>query len=66
MMGHSLTVDVPPEIYDQLQRRAALMQRTIEDEFVLALAATMPDDSNLPGNVATMLASFTTSNTMNE
>jgi hypothetical protein len=59
MAGHTLTVDVPPELFSQLQQRAAASARRVEDEVILALASALPSN-NLPDDLAEMLASFAT------
>jgi hypothetical protein len=58
--GYTLTVDVPPELYNQLQQRAAASARRVEDEVILALASALPDTNVLPDDLAGLLASFAT------
>src|SRR4051794_16082811 len=60
MVGHTLTVDLPPELFNQLQQRAAASARRVEDEVILTLAAALPDDNGLPDDLTEMLASFAT------
>src|SRR3954469_7326360 len=60
MAGYTLTVDVPPELYNQLQQRAAASARRVEDEVILALASALPDTNVLPDDLAGLLASFAT------
>jgi hypothetical protein len=59
MADYTLTVTVPPTLYDQLKDRAERMHRRIEDEIVLALAATLPAEASLPVDLAATLASLT-------
>ena len=58
MSDRTVTVTMPPALYDQLKQRAAQRQRSLEDEMVLALAATVPPDAGLPADVADTLASL--------
>jgi plasmid stability protein len=58
MSEHTVTVTVPPALYDRLKQRAAQRQRSLEDEMVLALAATMPAEAKLPANLTDVLVSM--------
>ncbi len=58
MRERTVTVTVPEGLYDQLQQRAAQRQRSLEDELVLALAASIPADAGLPVDLSDTLASL--------
>lgn len=58
MTNHTLTVVIPEILYGHLRRRAEQAQRPIEDELVLALAASLPVDADLPADLAATLASL--------
>ncbi len=58
MSARTVTVTVPEALYDQLRQRAAERQRSLEDEMVLALAATMPAEARLPTDLADTLTSL--------
>lgn len=53
-----VTVTVPLALYDRLKQRAAWRQRSLEDEVVLALAATVPSEAGLPAGLTDALASL--------
>jgi len=53
-------VTVPGPIYEQLKQRAELTQRSVEDEVVLALAATDSARDDLSTDLATTLAALPT------
>jgi hypothetical protein len=58
MADYTLTVTVPSALYDHLKDRAERTQRPIEDEIVLALAASMPTEDSLSADFAATLASL--------
>ena len=58
MSDRTLTVTVPPALYDHLQQRAAQRQHSLEDEVVLTLAATVPAATELPADLVTLLAAM--------
>lgn len=58
MAEHTLTVSVPPALYDELKHRAERMQRSIEGEVVLTLASTVPSEVSLPADLVATLASL--------
>ena len=58
MANRTLTVTVPASLYDHLQQRARQRQHSIEDEVVLALAATVPDGDQVPADLKAMLDSL--------
>ena len=55
---HTVTVSVPPALYDYLQQRAKQKQRSLEDEVLLTLAATVPAQVALPADLEATLASL--------
>jgi plasmid stability protein len=59
MSDHQLTVTVPSALYDRLKQRAAQRQRSLEDEVVLALAATVPSEAEEMADLDATLASLT-------
>lgn len=59
MDKRTLTVEVPPTLFDQLKERAERTHRSIEDEAVLTLAATISEEDTLPSDLASTLGSFT-------
>lgn len=58
MTDRTVTVTVPPGLYEHLQQRAQQRQRSIEDEVVLTLAAAVPAGGALPSDFAATLASL--------
>ena len=60
MNSYRLMVTVPGPIYEQLKQRAELTQRSVEDEVVLALAATDSARDDLSTDLATTLAALPT------
>ncbi len=55
---HTVTVAVPPALYDHLQQRARQKQHSLEDEVVLTLAATVSAHEALPADLEATLASL--------
>jgi hypothetical protein len=60
MGDRTVTVTVPANLYDHLQQRVQQRQHSIEDEVVLALAATVPDRDQVPADLKTILTSLAT------
>jgi hypothetical protein len=58
MGDRTVTVTVPPGLYEHLQKRAQQRQRSIEDEVVLTLAAAVPSGDALPSDFEATLASL--------
>lgn len=58
MSDRTVTVAVPPDLYEHLKQRAQQRHRTIEDEVVLTLAATVPVGDDLPADLSATLASL--------
>lgn len=58
MGGRTVTVTVPEALYERLSQRAVERQRSLEEELVLALAATVPDEDGTPAELAQTLASL--------
>ncbi len=58
MTDRTVTVTMPPALYEQLQQRAAQRQRSLEDELVLPLAAMMPPDAGRPADMANTVTSL--------
>jgi hypothetical protein len=58
MTNRTVTVTMPPALYEQLQQRAAQRRRSLEDELVLTLAETMPPKAGRPADVADTLTSL--------
>lgn len=57
MAGRSVTVELPDELYERLQRRAVEAQRSLGDEVVLVLATAVPGDGDrLPPDLERELA----------
>jgi plasmid stability protein len=46
MASQPITVNLPESLYERLQQRAAEAQRTLEEELLDAVAATLPPDLN--------------------
>jgi plasmid stability protein len=57
MADRTVTLNLPQQVYDQLQARAQRSRRRVEDEAALALAATMRSDA-LPADLEAALASL--------
>ncbi len=51
-------VTVPEPIYERLKQRAEQARRSVEDELVLVLAATVPARDDVPTDLATTLAAL--------
>lgn len=58
MRERTVTVAVPPALYDQLEQRAAQAARSVEDEVVLTLAAAIPPEDRLSPDLEETLASM--------
>ncbi len=58
MSDRTVTVMVPPALYERLRRRAQQQQRSIEDEVVLALAEAVPPGGEFSPDLAATLASL--------
>jgi hypothetical protein len=58
MGDRTVTVTVPPGLYEHLQQRAQQRQRSIEDEVVLTLVAALPAADALPSDFEATLASL--------
>ena len=52
MAGRSVTVELPDDLYERLQRRAAEAQRSVGEEVVQLLATAVPaEDDHLPSGL---------------
>jgi plasmid stability protein len=61
MAGRSVTVELPDELYERLQRRAAEAQRSLSEEVARLLAAAVPaEDDRLPPELEQELARLET------
>ena len=58
MTDRTVTVTVPSTLYELLEQRAQQRERSVEDEVVLTLAASVPADDDLPADLEATLASF--------
>jgi plasmid stability protein len=58
MSDRTVTVTVPPGLYEHLRQRAEQRQRSIEDEVVLMLAAAVPAGDTPPDDFEATLASL--------
>jgi plasmid stability protein len=47
MAIHPVTLNLPTELYERLQRRADAAHRSVEDELLDAVAATVPGADDL-------------------
>ncbi len=59
MKGHTLTLNVPPVLYDQLKCRAELANRSVEAETLDVLATAVPAADQLPADLEEALAPLT-------
>lgn len=59
MDDSSVTLALPPEVYEQLQHRARQHQRRLEDEAILTLMAAI-GDGMLPNELAEVIATLPT------
>ena len=57
MPNQSMTLDIPSGLYTRLQKRAELAKRSVEDETLQLLAATVPSD-DLSADLQQALASL--------
>lgn len=57
MSAHTVTINVPPALFEQLQQRAGQSRRSIEDEVVLTLASMLDQYDRLPEDLGSTLAS---------
>lgn len=60
MAEPTVTLTLPPTVYDQLERRARQHQRRIEDEAALALTAAVGPDEALSDDLAAAIATLAT------
>lgn len=60
MTKHTITVTVPEDLYDYLERRAGVTQLSIEDMLIQTArnAATPPIESDLPAHIRSELAAL--------
>ncbi|HEY7349979.1 MAG TPA: hypothetical protein VH599_16800 [Ktedonobacterales bacterium] len=58
MAQQTLTLNIPDDLYQRLQQRAAKARHTIEDEVVDMLAAGAPGDDRIPADLKEMLNSM--------
>jgi hypothetical protein len=58
MNPRTVTVTVPPALYEQLERQARSKSRSIEEEVVLTLAETLQGDSDPSADTEATLASL--------
>src|SRR5262249_41626002 len=56
----TVTLDLPPEVYNQLQQRAQRHRRRLEEEASLALAAAVSTPTVPPDDLETVLNALTT------
>lgn len=56
MSQQTITFDVPTSLYNQLKQRADQASRTVEDELLDVLAATVPE--RLPDEISKAIASL--------
>ncbi len=56
MALHTLTIRLPDPLYQQVEQRARQMQRSVEDELVAVVAATLPTLADLPTDIASEIA----------
>jgi plasmid stability protein len=56
MVGKTITIHFPDDLYARLERRAQLTRRSVEDEALDALAAALPPDESLPPDLERELA----------
>src|SRR6185312_11985657 len=60
MPNSTVTLDLSPEVYDQLRQRAQQHQRKLEEEASLALDAAFNTPTVLPIDLETVLDALTT------
>jgi plasmid stability protein len=58
MSAQTLTVALPDPLYARLQRRASQANRTVEAELLDVLAASVPEDEQLPPDLAASVAAL--------
>lgn len=58
MSSHPLTINIPPLLYEWLQRRAIQTGRSINDEVIIALSETASDEDKALQDVGTFLDSL--------
>lgn len=56
MTLQTVTVRLPDVLYQQVERRAHRLQRSIEDEVVALVAAALPTPDDLPADIAEEMA----------
>jgi plasmid stability protein len=55
MTLQTVTLRLPNNIYQRVKQRAQAMQRSVEDELLAVVAASLPDEEELPGQLAAEL-----------
>ncbi|MEW5985547.1 MAG: Arc family DNA-binding protein [Chloroflexota bacterium] len=55
MTVQTITLRLPNQLYQQVKQRAQARQRSVEDELVAVVAASLPDQEELPGDLAAEL-----------
>jgi hypothetical protein len=55
MSHHTLTLDIPDNLYDRLAERAARSQRSVADEALAAMALNVPTEDDLTPALARVL-----------
>ena len=55
-MSQSITLNLPDFIYEKIKHRAEQTRRTIEDELLEMVAATVPETEELPADLAQAVA----------
>ncbi len=55
MSHHTLTIDIPEQLYARLAERASLSQRSLADEALAAMALTIPIEDDLAPTLARTL-----------
>jgi plasmid stability protein len=53
-----VTVNLPDSIYGQLKRRAEQTQRSVEDELLEVVAASVPEEAALPSELSAAVAAL--------
>lgn len=52
MAPHTVTLQLPPPLYEELVQKAAEAQRSLEAELLELLVAVMPSNETLPPDLA--------------